>query len=79
MLLAEEDDTGIVSRTIHFNDPIKNNLQKFLHNRITTGKYNIFSFIFLFLWEQFSKYANLFFLSIALIQVCNSSLIIANP
>jgi hypothetical protein len=69
MLLGEEEDTSTPSRRIYVNDPIKNGLQKFLHNRITTGKYNLVTFLPLFLWEQFSKYANLFFLFIACIQV----------
>ncbi|KAJ3191400.1 hypothetical protein HK101_007812 [Irineochytrium annulatum] len=55
-------------RVIHLNDPIKNLAQKFLHNRIATTKYNVFTFIFKFLYEQFSKSANLFFLFIASIQ-----------
>ncbi len=69
MLLGDDDDAGTPSRRIHINDPIKNETQKFLHNRITTGKYNLLTFVPLFLWEQFSKYANLFFLFIACIQV----------
>jgi phospholipid-transporting ATPase len=56
-------------RVIYINDPIKNQHQKFLHNRITTAKYNMFTFIFKFFYEQFSRYANLFFLFIGLIQV----------
>ncbi|KAI8850835.1 hypothetical protein BC829DRAFT_143232 [Chytridium lagenaria] len=55
-------------RIIYLNDPIKNATQKFIHNRISTAKYNLFTFIFKFLFEQFSKYANLFFLFIGCIQ-----------
>ena len=50
------------------NDGIKNATKKYLHNGITTGKYNVITFIPKFLFEQFSKYANLFFLFIAVIQ-----------
>lgn len=62
----ESDPTN--ERVVYINDPSKNLPQKFLHNRITTGKYQIYSFIFKFLFEQFSKYANLFFLFTACIQ-----------
>ncbi|KAI8894365.1 hypothetical protein BC833DRAFT_605122 [Globomyces pollinis-pini] len=55
-------------RTIYINDSSKNSEQKFLHNSISTGKYQVYSFIFKFLGEQFSKYANLFFLFIAVVQ-----------
>jgi len=55
-------------RVIYVNDHLKNVPSKFLHNSITTTKYSIFSFIPRFLWDQFSKYANLFFLFTACIQ-----------
>ncbi|KAJ3190997.1 hypothetical protein HK101_008184 [Irineochytrium annulatum] len=59
-------------RVIHLNDPIKNLSQKFIHNRISTAKYNVLTFPFKFLFEQFSKYANLFFLFIGCIQAPNA-------
>ncbi|KAJ3327112.1 hypothetical protein HDU76_012352 [Blyttiomyces sp. JEL0837] len=68
MLAFGIDEDPSANRVIHLNDPTKNEPQKFLHNRITTAKYNIFTFIFRFLFEQFSKYANLFFLFIGCIQ-----------
>ena len=40
----------------------------FRSNRISTAKYNIFSFIPKFLFEQFRRYANCFFLAIGLLQ-----------
>jgi len=46
-----------------------NSLAKYTHNRISTAKYNVFTFLYKFLKEQFSKYANVFFLVTALIQV----------
>ncbi len=52
----------VVGRTIYINDPTRNAQQKFLHNRISTAKYNFATFLPKFLYEQFSKYANLFFL-----------------
>ena len=63
----EQDNEG--KRIIYINDSIKNQTQKFLHNGITTGKYNYFTFVPKFLFEQFRKYANMFFLFIAIIQV----------
>ncbi|XP_045479978.1 probable phospholipid-transporting ATPase IA isoform X7 [Harmonia axyridis] len=41
---------------------------KFCNNRISTAKYSIFRFIPLFLFEQFRRWANCFFLMIALLQ-----------
>ena len=40
----------------------------FLDNSITTAKYNILSFLPKFLFEQFRRYSNIFFLFIALMQ-----------
>jgi magnesium-transporting ATPase (P-type) len=53
------------TRVFYINQPLKNN---FCSNRISTAKYNIFSFIPKFLFEQFRRYANIFFLAIALLQ-----------
>jgi len=66
-----KDDTPQPSdsfRYIQLNDPVTNSLGKYTHNRISTAKYNIFTFLYKFLKEQFSKYANVFFLVTALIQ-----------
>ena len=41
---------------------------KFKNNSISTGKYTILTFIPKFLYEQFRKYANIFFLCIGLLQ-----------
>ncbi|CAG8525690.1 5339_t:CDS:10 [Paraglomus brasilianum] len=51
-----------VGRTVYINDPTRNAPQKFIHNKISTAKYNFVTFLPKFLYEQFSKYANLFFL-----------------
>ncbi|KAG8188801.1 hypothetical protein JTE90_009192 [Oedothorax gibbosus] len=71
----EEDDdqtSGITEipdimehRVIHLNAQQK---QKFGNNRISTAKYNVFSFLPKFLFEQFRRYSNIFFLFIALLQ-----------
>jgi hypothetical protein len=42
---------------------------KFITNRISTSKYSILSFLPKFLFEQFRKYSNVFFLCIAVLQV----------
>ncbi len=41
---------------------------KFISNKITTAKYNWLSFLPKFLFEQFRRYANIFFLFIGLLQ-----------
>ncbi|KAM7538028.1 hypothetical protein Aperf_G00000064652 [Anoplocephala perfoliata] len=41
---------------------------KFCNNSISTGKYSVATFIPKFLFEQFRKYANIFFLLVALFQ-----------
>ncbi len=41
---------------------------KFITNKITTAKYNWLSFLPKFLFEQFRRYANIFFLCIGLLQ-----------
>ena len=46
----------------------KDQLQKFKNNSISTGKYTIITFLPKFLYEQFRKYANIFFLTIGLLQ-----------
>lgn len=61
--------TAQQSRTIHLNDPAANagNLD-FQSNQVMTNKYNVVTFLPLFLLEQFSKYANVFFLFIGCLQ-----------
>ncbi|CAF0926443.1 unnamed protein product [Rotaria sordida] len=41
---------------------------KFITNHISTSKYSIVSFLPKFLFEQFRKYSNIFFLCIAVLQ-----------
>jgi hypothetical protein len=43
--------------------------EKFTSNRISTSKYSILTFLPKFLFEQFRKYSNIFFLSIVIFQV----------
>ena len=53
------------SRIFYLNQPLRN---FYPGNRISTAKYNVFSFLPKFLFEQFHRYANIFFLAIALLQ-----------
>ncbi|KAJ3349533.1 hypothetical protein HDU83_000451 [Entophlyctis luteolus] len=55
-------------RAIALNDPVKNGVKEFVDNKISTTKYTVVTFLFKFLYEQFSRYANLFFLFIGCIQ-----------
>ncbi|XP_014253850.1 probable phospholipid-transporting ATPase IA isoform X3 [Cimex lectularius] len=53
------------SRVVFINKP---QTDKFVTNRITTAKYNKYNFIASFLFEQFRRYSNCFFLLIACLQ-----------
>ncbi|GME93921.1 unnamed protein product [Ambrosiozyma monospora] len=62
----DEDDGS--PRVININDATSNQLFGYMDNHISTTKYNAFTFVPKFLFEQFSKYANLFFLFTSAIQ-----------
>ncbi|ORX91371.1 phospholipid-transporting ATPase [Basidiobolus meristosporus CBS 931.73] len=55
-------------RLVYLNSSLRNSQFKYIHNSISTAKYNFVSFLPKFLYEQFSKYANIFFLFISCIQ-----------
>lgn len=55
-------------RVIHLNNPPANASNRYVDNHVSTAKYNFATFIPKFLFEQFSKYANLFFLFTAILQ-----------
>lgn len=59
-------DTVEPTRIIFINRPQPD---KFCSNKVSTAKYNVLSFIPIFLFEQFRRYSNIFFLFIALLQV----------
>ncbi|ODQ63622.1 aminophospholipid translocase that maintains membrane lipid asymmetry in post-golgi secre [Nadsonia fulvescens var. elongata DSM 6958] len=65
---AEGGDPNAGPRVVYLNNPPANKVIGYGDNHISTTKYNIATFIPKFLFEQFSKYANLFFLCTALIQ-----------
>jgi magnesium-transporting ATPase (P-type) len=59
------------NRTIYVNVQLDSNHHKkpkYGSNRISTSKYNILTFLFIFLYEQFRKFSNIFFLAVSLIQ-----------
>ncbi|CUA74534.1 phospholipid-translocating ATPase [Rhizoctonia solani] len=55
-------------RNVWLNDQARNIGEGYPNNYVSTSKYNLATFIPKFLVEQFSKYANLFFLFTAFIQ-----------
>lgn len=57
-----------IPRLIYINDRFTNNTLGYGDNHISTTKYNIATFIPKFLFQEFSKYANLFFLFTSIIQ-----------
>ncbi|KAF2273383.1 phospholipid-transporting ATPase-like protein [Westerdykella ornata] len=62
------DPSTLGPRIIHLNNPPANAANKYVDNHVSTTKYNIITFLPKFLFEQFSKYANLFFLFTAILQ-----------
>ena len=62
------DYSKLGPRIIHLNNPPANAQNKYVDNHVSTAKYNIVTFLPKFLYEQFSKYANLFFLFTAALQ-----------
>ena len=65
---GKPDPSTLGPRMIHLNNPPANSASKFVNNHISTAKYNVATFLPKFLFEQFSKYANLFFLFTAGLQ-----------
>ncbi|KAJ4392145.1 aminophospholipid translocase [Gnomoniopsis smithogilvyi] len=71
---GKPDPSTLGPRVIHLNNPPANQANKYVDNHVSTAKYNIATFIPKFLFEQFSKYANIFFLfTSALQQIPNLS------
>lgn len=64
----EVDPATLGPRIVHLNNSPENNNIGYRDNHISTTKYNIATFLPKFLFEQFSKYANLFFLFTSCIQ-----------
>jgi phospholipid-transporting ATPase len=62
------DPSTLGPRIIHLNNPPANAANKYCDNHVSTTKYNVATFLPKFLFEQFSRYANLFFLFTAILQ-----------
>lgn len=65
---GKPDPATLGPRVIHLNNPPENAVNKYVDNHVSTAKYNVFSFLPKFLFEQFSKFANVFFLFTAALQ-----------
>ena len=65
---GKPDPSTLGPRLIYLNNPPANAQNRYLDNHVSTAKYNIATFLPKFLFEQFSKYANLFFLFTAALQ-----------
>ena len=65
---GKPDPSTLGPRIIHLNNPPANAHNRYVDNHVSTAKYNIATFLPKFLYEQFSKYANLFFLFTAALQ-----------
>ncbi|KAF7545637.1 hypothetical protein G7Z17_g9022 [Cylindrodendrum hubeiense] len=65
---SKPDPSTLGPRLIYLNNPPANAANKFIDNHISTAKYNVATFLPKFLFEQFSKFANVFFLFTAALQ-----------
>ena len=66
-LTLRKQNSGPKNRHIKFNDSQDGHLSK-LSNSISTTKYTIFTFFPKYLYEQFRKYWNVYFLMIGMMQ-----------
>lgn len=65
---AKPDPSTLGPRIIHLNNPPANSANSYADNHVSTAKYNVATFLPKFLFEQFSKFANIFFLFTAALQ-----------
>ena len=65
---SKTDPSTLGPRMIQINNSPANSAHRYMDNHISTTKYNLVTFLPKFLYEQFSKYANLFFLFTAILQ-----------
>ncbi|KAJ4304373.1 aminophospholipid translocase [Collariella sp. IMI 366227] len=65
---SKPDPSTLGPRIIHLNNPPANAVNKYVDNHVSTAKYNVATFLPKFLFEQFSKFANIFFLFTAGLQ-----------
>jgi len=62
------DPSTLGPRLIHLNNPPANAANNYVDNHVSTAKFNAVTFLPKFLFEQFSKFANIFFLFTAGLQ-----------
>ena len=62
------DPSTLGPRIIQLNNSPANAANRWVDNHVSTAKYNVATFLPKFLYEQFSKYANIFFLFTAILQ-----------
>lgn len=65
---SKPDPSTLGPRIIFLNNPPANAANKYIDNHVSTAKYNVITFLPKFLFEQFSKFANIFFLFTAALQ-----------
>ena len=65
---SKPDPSTLGPRMIYLNNAPANSSNRYVDNHVSTTKYNVITFLPKFLFEQFSKYANLFFLFTAALQ-----------
>jgi len=64
----QPDPSTLGPRIIHLNNAQANAANRHCDNHVSTAKYNFATFLPRFLFQEFSKYANLFFLFTAVLQ-----------
>ena len=64
----EVDPSTLGPRIIHFNSGPANSGHGWVDNHVSTAKYNVATFLPKFLYQEFSKAANIFFLLTAILQ-----------
>ncbi|KAK3045054.1 hypothetical protein LTS18_014679, partial [Coniosporium uncinatum] len=65
---GKPDPSSLGPRIIHLNNPPANAANKFKNNHVSTTKYNAITFLPKFLYQEFAKVANVFFLFTAILQ-----------
>jgi phospholipid-transporting ATPase len=65
---TSKEDAATQDRLIYIRDAYRNDARGFPTNYVSTAKYNAWTFLPKFLYEQFQRYANIFFLFTASIQ-----------
>ncbi len=59
---VEANEGALVLRTVHANNAELTRPQQFMDNKVITSRYTVANFVPKFLFEQFSRFVNLYFL-----------------